>query len=409
MGMPVNLFKPFIAVTSATLLWIILLAFPSLALTTLSSQDASSYQTAVSALAKPSLDQTISSIEADLDSFWAGLFANENLPYYSPNTFQSYRSSLNTPCGLMQANNAEYCTWTDNGQRYHGIYYDEDFMKTLENKYGDVAVAAIFAHEWGHLVQNLLGYFMETQTVLKELQADCLSGVYLSSAKQKGEYSMGDLNDVASLLYNLGDNLPLIHPDAHGSPEMRREAFTMGFQRGLTGCQLGDIVALINQVGSNPPPPNPEPNALDVRAFDRDHNCKLDDGEFFGAVDQWISSGINDGLFFGTVDAWIGQTNLCAAVTSSHQLKLSLSVPPNRDLAIFEARGAPIESMRVEVYDSSGRAIILQQTNSNTMRWNLRDSSGMRVANGVYLYRVLMQKMDGSIQTTDIQRLIVLR
>ncbi|MBI1730997.1 neutral zinc metallopeptidase [Candidatus Acetothermia bacterium] len=404
-------FKSFLAVISATLFWLILPTFPSLALTTLSSQDGSSYQTALAALAKPSLDQTISSIEADLDSFWAGLFANENLPYYSPNTVQSYRGSLNTPCGLMGANNAEYCTWTDNGQRYHGIYYDEDFMRTLENKYGDVAVAAIFAHEWGHLVQNLLGYFMDTQTVLKELQADCLSGVYLSAAKQKGEYSMGDLNDVATLLYNLGDNLPLIHPDAHGSPEMRREAFTMGFQKGLAGCQLGDIVALINQVGTtpNPTPPNPEPNALDVRAFDRDHNCRLDDGEFFDAVDQWLSSGINDGLFFGTVDAWIGQTNLCAALTFSHQLTLSLSMPPNRDLAIFEAKGLPVESMRVEVYDLNGRPMILQQTNNNSLRWDLRDSSGLRVANGVYLYRVRMQKMDGSIQTTDIERLVVLR
>ena len=85
-----RLFKQFIAVTTATLLWIALLPFPSLAFQSLTSQDLSGQQ-AVSAQAKPSITETIALIENDLDQFWAGLFAAENIQYYSPNAFQAYQ------------------------------------------------------------------------------------------------------------------------------------------------------------------------------------------------------------------------------------------------------------------------------------------------------------------------------
>jgi predicted metalloprotease len=82
--------------------------------------------------------------------------------------------------------NARYCPRDDSvawdPQWLHSSFYDQ---------YGDIAVAVVLAHEWGHVIQNRLGLddpdrlkrFSEKErtrdNVLQEHQADCYAGAWL--------------------------------------------------------------------------------------------------------------------------------------------------------------------------------------------------------------------------------------
>ncbi len=102
----------------------------------------------------------------------SGKFAEENLTYVKPHYFVEYAESIDTPCGLIDQENAIYCTWERDGTRFHAIYYNTAFLQKALARHGDFAAASIIAHEWGHLVQNLLGIFLnDLPTIYKELQA----------------------------------------------------------------------------------------------------------------------------------------------------------------------------------------------------------------------------------------------
>ncbi|MBI1730256.1 PKD domain-containing protein, partial [Candidatus Acetothermia bacterium] len=50
-----------------------------------------------------------------------------------------------------------------------------------------------------------------------------------------------------------------------------------------------------------------------LKSFDKNNNNKLDDTEFFAAVDAWIAGQISDIIFFKLVDLWISQGPITAA------------------------------------------------------------------------------------------------
>ena len=92
------------------------------------------------------------------------------------------------------------------------MYIDLSFYKGLRDRLGalgDFAQAYVIAHEIGHHVQNQLGIMEEAQTarqqassqadanmlsVMLELQADCLSGVWAYNADRTREIlEQGDI------------------------------------------------------------------------------------------------------------------------------------------------------------------------------------------------------------------------
>jgi uncharacterized protein len=171
----------------------------------------------------------------DLDTFWTEVFKESGVRYRPPADFLPYTRPVQTACGPAVLNNAFYCP------RAHGIYYDYNFLQDQLNDDGDFAPVTILAHEWGHLVQgnlNLLtGQFYTIQT---ELQADCFAGAWAKHAADRGLLEEGDLEEGANSLFKAGDDidLPWFDPGAHGQPEQRVEAFTIGFEQGVDGCTL---------------------------------------------------------------------------------------------------------------------------------------------------------------------------
>jgi predicted metalloprotease len=182
------------------------------------------------------IEDLIELARADIDFFWEGQFANDTTLYEPPIKFEGYTTEIETDCGRATLNNAFYCSAD------HSIYYDADFLEGELESNGDFGPVLIIAHEWGHLVQGLLGILgnSELLTIQTELQADCLAGVWAADADKRGLLEEGDFQEGITTLFRVGDprGTDFFDPQAHGSPGERIDAFDGGFQAGLDACTL---------------------------------------------------------------------------------------------------------------------------------------------------------------------------
>ena len=127
------------------------------------------------------------------------------------------------------------------------VYIDLSFYQDLKDQYGapgDFAQAYVISHEVGHHVQNLFGVLdqvhrLERQTdestanklsVMLELQADCLAGVWANHAdKARKIIETGDIEEALNAASKIGDDTlqkqsqGYVVPDAftHGSAAQR--------------------------------------------------------------------------------------------------------------------------------------------------------------------------------------------
>ena len=183
------------------------------------------------------IEDLVELARADIDAFWAGQFVNDDIIYDGPINFVSYTTEIETECGTAVLNNAFYCPID------HSIYYDANFLNEELESNGDFGPVLILAHEWGHLVQGLLGILDDDEllTIDTELQADCLAGVWAADADGRGLLEEGDFQEGISTLFSVGDprDTPFFDPAAHGTSGQRIDAFKDGFEVGLDGCTLG--------------------------------------------------------------------------------------------------------------------------------------------------------------------------
>ena len=99
-------------------------------------------------------------------------------------------------------------------------------------KYGDFSFAFTIAHEWGHHVQNELGYSNlrdERNDVAFENQADCFAGVWASSYYTRGNLNNIDILEGINATYGFGDTRLEEEGKAHGSPAERVQWFLTGY------------------------------------------------------------------------------------------------------------------------------------------------------------------------------------
>jgi len=182
------------------------------------------------------IEDLIELARADIDFFWKEQFEAEDVLYEPPLNFTAYTSEIETACGTATLDNAFYCSAD------HSIYYDINFLARELDTNGDFGPVLIIAHEWGHLVQSLLGILASTEllTIQTELQADCLAGVWAADADRRGLLEEGDLEEGVITLFRVGDprGIDFFDPQAHGQPSERIQAFQDGFDLGLEGCTL---------------------------------------------------------------------------------------------------------------------------------------------------------------------------
>lgn len=199
--------------------------------------------------------QFVSVVLADTEEVWTDIFREQVGRPYQPPTLVLFSGQTASPCGgASGATGPFYCP----GDRK--AYLDTAFFTTLERQLGaggDFAAAYVVAHEIGHAVQDQLGVLgranqvrMQSSpgesnaiSVMIELQADCLAGVWAHQAAQRfGSISQGDVEEAINAARRIGDDtlqsragrVPQPHTFTHGTSEQRARWF-------MTGMQSGDL------------------------------------------------------------------------------------------------------------------------------------------------------------------------
>ena len=128
-----------------------------------------------------------------------------------------YSSPITTGCGKLETENAVYCGADQK------IYYATDLPSILPSQLQNArfVVEMIIAHEFGHAVQARTGILISfdglestaTTTTEKndwsrrgEMQADCLSGLFIRSVSQSAGLTQADLTNIAATARAVGDD-----------------------------------------------------------------------------------------------------------------------------------------------------------------------------------------------------------
>ncbi|HEU0164137.1 MAG TPA: neutral zinc metallopeptidase [Thermomicrobiales bacterium] len=184
---------------------------------------------------------------AAIDTFWAQNFSAVGLDYKRPAHITSVTRNLQVAPGCGTAKDVAdagiyYCTISNS------IYYSPDMKQSVLDYVGDWAWTEILAHEWGHYIQDLVNIDQTSQPELDggyysielELQADCLSGMFMQNEMALVKLDDGALDEVSSIISVSGDatDTPWDERDAHGTNEQRQASFDNGFENGFTGCRI---------------------------------------------------------------------------------------------------------------------------------------------------------------------------
>ncbi|NEA31769.1 neutral zinc metallopeptidase [Streptomyces sp. SID13031] len=128
-----------------------------------------------------------------LNKAWEPVILKAGFPFRAPKLVVYAGRSANTYCDLTST--AVYC----DGTIYMSADYDLKNQKTYDPLWTRTTMAFLIAHEYGHHVQAMVGILQASHTregILsnsalalqesrrRELQASCLSGVYLGGDKK---------------------------------------------------------------------------------------------------------------------------------------------------------------------------------------------------------------------------------
>lgn len=186
---------------------------------------------------------------ASTEDVWRTQFSQGRLPSYgeAPGAYREptlviYQGAVNTEgCGGASSDVGPFYCPADSK-----LYIDPGFYDVMASRLrapGDFAQAYVIAHEVGHHVQNLIGATRRTvsgdtqnQTSVRvELQADCLAGVWGSSARETLAIDDADLREALAAAHAIGDDT-LGRSDersfTHGSSAQRIRWFRRGFDSG---------------------------------------------------------------------------------------------------------------------------------------------------------------------------------
>jgi uncharacterized protein len=197
----------------------------------------------------------VSVVLADTEDTWQALFRGMGQTYQEPKLVL-FSGAVESACGLASAAVGPFYCPMD-----HKVYIDLSFYSDLKNRFGapgDFAQAYVIAHEVGHHVQNLLGIAEKVHSlrsrasqsesnrlsVMMELQADCLAGVWANHADRARQIlEAGDVEEALNAASMIGDDRMqrqgrgFVTPDSftHGSSAQRVRWFKRGLETGHMG------------------------------------------------------------------------------------------------------------------------------------------------------------------------------
>jgi predicted metalloprotease len=201
----------------------------------------------------------ISGILGEIDDRWSEIFQASGQSYTGPKIVLFRNATNGGRCGMAQSAMGPFYCPPDKQ-----IFLDTGFFRQVETRFHGCSgnackftAAYIIAHEAGHHIQNLLGILprvtrMQQQAGSKaeanalqvkvELQADCLSGVWVNREEKKrpGFLEAGDIDAALTTATAIGDDTlqrqatGRVVPDSftHGSAAQRKQWFMTGYQQG---------------------------------------------------------------------------------------------------------------------------------------------------------------------------------
>lgn len=200
--------------------------------------------------AEQRLAQFVDAVAGDTQDTWARLLGDRDQRV--PTVL--FRDETPTACGQGAAATGPFYCPAD-----RKVYLNLSFFDDLSRRFGapgDFAQAYVIAHEYGHHVQNLLGYNervgndragANSAAVALELQADCFAGVWGHEPSQGGRFQRGqteldpgDAEEGLRAASAIGDDRlqemagGRVQPErfTHGSSAQRMEWFRRGFTTG---------------------------------------------------------------------------------------------------------------------------------------------------------------------------------
>ncbi|ABA05855.1 Protein of unknown function Zinc binding 2 [Nitrobacter winogradskyi Nb-255] len=201
----------------------------------------------------------ISGVLGEIDDRWDEIFKASGQRYSGPRIVLFRNATNGGRCGMAQSAMGPFYCPPDKQ-----IFLDTEFFKQVETRFRGCSGSAcrftaayIIAHEAGHHIQNLLGILprvtrLQQQAGSKaeanalqvrvELQADCLSGVWVNrQAKKRPNFlEPGDIEAALTTASAIGDDTlqrqstGRVVPDSftHGSAVQRKRWFMTGYQQG---------------------------------------------------------------------------------------------------------------------------------------------------------------------------------
>jgi predicted metalloprotease len=210
------------------------------------------------------IDRLAASSVSDIEDFWKTTYPDtfgddftpvDQLISWDAGGYDNQQFCGEDTYGLV---NAGYC-YLDNT-----IGWDRgQLLPSLRDSFGDVAVANVLAHEYGHAIQHQAKLnSKDTPTLVAEQQADCFAGAYMRWVAEGNSprftLSTGDgLNGLLAALISFRD--PVLSetdyaPGAneHGSAFERITAFQFGFTDGASSCKSIDEKEIVQRRGDLP-------------------------------------------------------------------------------------------------------------------------------------------------------------
>ena len=214
----------------------------------------------------------ISGILGEIDDRWSEIFQAGGQTYRGPRIVLFRNVTNGGRCGMAQSAMGPFYCPPDKQ-----IFLDTGFFREVETRFHGCqgsackfTAAYIIAHEAGHHVQNLLGILPRVTAqqqaagskaqsnalqVRVELQADCLSGIWVNREEKKrpGFIEAGDIDGALRTASAIGDDTlqrqatGRVVPDSftHGSAEQRKRWFMTGYQQGsLKACDTFSAASL---------------------------------------------------------------------------------------------------------------------------------------------------------------------
>jgi predicted metalloprotease len=208
-----------------------------------------------------SFDQSVQNSLSDIEAFWkinypkvsggkplpplkGGLYSVDGLKVAETDsvTGPAARNACISRSASFIVDNGAFCLLDDSISWDRA---DTHLFAQLAKHYGELMVALVFAHEFGHAISYRLGVFdqrPQPETIFTESQADCAAGAWAASALKRENPHFRDvtaqtIDDALEGYLDGRDSTPgTINEISHGNGFDRLSALADGIDKGVTYC-----------------------------------------------------------------------------------------------------------------------------------------------------------------------------